>query len=112
MTLDSRLLAQAADGDAQAYESFVGRHREAVWRFVRSLTRDRTAAEDALQETFLSAWRGAISFRGEGPAISWLLSIARHAVLGLKNGHPCGFLSQGLLWIMSVELPQGQSDRL
>lgn len=55
-------------------------HREAVWRFVRTLTRDEAAAEDALQETFLAAWRGAATFRGDGSALGWLLAIARHAV--------------------------------
>ncbi|RIZ70297.1 MAG: RNA polymerase sigma factor [Methylococcales bacterium] len=77
---DSQLLLQAASGDANAFEAFVVRHRSAVWRFVRSLTHDPSSAEDALQETFLSAWRHAASFRGEGPALGWLLSIARHAV--------------------------------
>lgn len=77
---DCRLLAQAAAGDAAAFESLVLRHRDAVWRFVRSLTRDPGAAEDALQETFLSAWRKAAGFRGEDSALGWLLAIARRAV--------------------------------
>jgi len=80
LTGDPDLLSQAASGDAKAFNAFVIRHREAVWRFARSLTRDASAAEDALQETFLSAWRSSGSFRGEGPALGWLLSIARHAV--------------------------------
>ncbi len=80
LTWDSQLLLQAASGDANAFEAFVIRHRAAVWRFTRSLTHDSSSAEDALQETFLSAWRHAASFRGEGPALGWLLSIARHAV--------------------------------
>ena len=83
VTLDQDLLAQAVLGDAEAFECFVGRHRDSVWRFLRSLTRDSAAAEDALQETFLAAWRGAAWFRGEGSAISWLFSIARHAVYRL-----------------------------
>ena len=83
VTLDQDLLAQAALGDAEAFERFVGCHRDSVWRFLRSLTRDSAAAEDALQETFLAAWQGAAWFRGEGSAISWLLSIARHAVYRL-----------------------------
>jgi RNA polymerase sigma-70 factor (ECF subfamily) len=80
LTGDPELLAQAASGDATAFEALVFRHRKAVWRFARSLTRDQALAEDALQETFLSAWRDADGFRGEGSALGWLLSIARHAV--------------------------------
>jgi RNA polymerase sigma-70 factor (ECF subfamily) len=77
---DPDLLTQTANGDPRAFEVFVLRHRAAVWRFARSLTRDAAAAEDALQEAFLSAWRSAASFRGDGTALGWLLSITRHAV--------------------------------
>jgi RNA polymerase sigma-70 factor (ECF subfamily) len=80
LTGDPDLLARAARGDASAFEAFVLRHREAVWRLVRSLTRDLAAAEDALQETFLSAWRNAATFRGDSSALGWLWSIARNAV--------------------------------
>lgn len=80
MTGDPDLLGQAASGDAKAFETFVHRHRESVWRFTRSLTRDAATAEDALQETFLAAWRNAASYRGGGPALGWLLTIARNAV--------------------------------
>jgi len=83
---DPECLSQAALGDAKAFEAFVVRHREAVWRFVRSLTRDVSLAEDVLQETFLSAWRNAASFRGEDSALGWLLSIARNAVYRQHRG--------------------------
>ena len=86
LTGDSQLLQQAASGDANAFEVFVVRHREAVWRFTRSLERDPGTAEDALQETFLAAWKSAPSFRGEGSALGWLLSITRHAVYRQYRG--------------------------
>ncbi len=91
MIEDARLLAQAAAGEAGAFEVWVRRHRDSVWRFVRSLTRDPAEAEDALQEAFLAAWRGAGAFRGEGSALGWLLTLARHAVYRqhrLRAGEP------------------------
>jgi RNA polymerase sigma-70 factor (ECF subfamily) len=83
---DPELLYGAASGDAQAFEAFVVRHREAVWRFARSLTRDPASAEDALQDTFLSAWKDAAGFKGEQSAVGWLFSIARHAVYRQHRG--------------------------
>ena len=80
LTGDPELLARAASGDGEAFGAFVVRHRETVWRFARSLTRDTGAAEDALQETFLAAWRNGAGFRGDASALGWLLSIARRAV--------------------------------
>lgn len=80
MIEDRSLLQRAAGGDAGAFEAFVLAHRQPVWRFVRSLTLDTATAEDALQETFLAAWRGAATFQGEGSALGWLLTIARRAL--------------------------------
>lgn len=86
MTADQELLRRTATGDPEAFEALVVRHREAVWRFVRSLTRNPAAAEDALQDTFLSAWRDARGFQGEQSALGWLLTIARHAVYRQHRG--------------------------
>lgn len=77
---DAALMRQAAAGDAGAFSEIVGRHESAVFRFARALAGNEGAAEDALQETFLAAWRGAGSFRGESSVRSWLLTIARNAV--------------------------------
>jgi RNA polymerase sigma-70 factor (ECF subfamily) len=76
---DADLLQRSADGDGEAFELFVDRHQASVLRYLRTLARHDTDAEDALQDAFVAAWRGAGSFRG-GSARSWLLTIARHAL--------------------------------
>ena len=44
------------------------------------------AAEDALQEALLRAWRGLPSFEGRGSVRSWLYRIATNAALdAMKN---------------------------
>lgn len=63
-----------------AFSIVMERHAEPVYRFVRSLGAPPDDAEDALQECFVSAWRGADAFSGTGSARAWLLSIARNAV--------------------------------
>jgi RNA polymerase sigma-70 factor, ECF subfamily len=80
VTDDARVLERAAAGDRHAFDEFVQRHAPAVLRYVRLRTTDPDAAEDALQETFIAAWRNAGSFRGDGSARAWLLTIARNAV--------------------------------
>lgn len=76
---DRELIRRAAAGDREAFERIVERHQAAVHRYIRSIVHQAAAAEDALQETFLAAWRAAGTFRGEGGARPWLLAIARHA---------------------------------
>lgn len=80
MTADPELLERAAAGERRAFERFVKEHEAAVYRYVRTRTGDPEVAEDALQETFIAAWRSAHTFRGGGSARSWLLTIARNAV--------------------------------
>lgn len=77
---DREVLGRAARGDATAFEDFVQRHEAALWRYARALCTDDARAEDALQETFVQAWRSAASFRGEGSARAWLFTIARNHV--------------------------------
>jgi RNA polymerase sigma-70 factor (ECF subfamily) len=74
------LLQLAATGDSNAFEQIVTRHEASVYRFMRTLTSDVPRAEDALQETFLAAWRAAGTFRRGSSVRTWLFAIARHAV--------------------------------
>jgi RNA polymerase sigma-70 factor, ECF subfamily len=59
----------------------VERHQAAVYRFVRTFASDAAACEDALQDTFLAAWRSAKTFRAESSVRTWLLAIARNTAL-------------------------------
>lgn len=77
---DSELIRRSAEGDRDAWSELVARHGAPVFRFARAIAADDSAAEDALQETFLSAWRGAARFRGETSVRNWLFTIVRHAV--------------------------------
>ncbi len=76
---DGELLAQTADGARGSFDELVRRHQDAVWRLVRHLAPSDTLAEEALQEAFVAAFRGAATWSGEGSVRSWLLTLARHA---------------------------------
>lgn len=66
-----------AGGSADALDALVDRHQARILRYLRALTAGEQAAEDALQETFLAAWRGAAGYRGDAPGRAWLFSVAR-----------------------------------
>lgn len=82
---DRGLIRLVAGGDRLAFDELVSRHQAAVFRFARAIAFSDADAEDALQETFLSAWRHASTFRGDASARTWLLTIARNAVLRQKR---------------------------
>ncbi|RLB41627.1 MAG: RNA polymerase sigma factor SigM [Deltaproteobacteria bacterium] len=82
-TFDRELIAGMAAGDRQAFEQVVARHAAAVFRLAKALTGDAAVAEDTMQQTFLSAYRGASTFRADASVRIWLLTIARNAAHGL-----------------------------
>jgi RNA polymerase sigma-70 factor (ECF subfamily) len=51
--------------------------------YAYSIAGTSTIAEDAIQETFIRAWRYLDSFRGTGSREGWLLRICRNAVYDL-----------------------------
>lgn len=52
-------------------------HKQDVYRYLLSLTRDPSLSEDLLSETFISAIRGIDGFKGRSSLKTWLYSIAR-----------------------------------
>lgn len=51
----------------------------------RLILRDHTAAEDAMQETFLKAYRGLSAFRGDASEKTWLTSIALNVCRDMRK---------------------------
>jgi RNA polymerase sigma-70 factor (ECF subfamily) len=95
---DAVLLARAAGGDASAFATLYERHAPSVMAFVWHLTWDRTAAEDAVQETFLRVWRAAGRFRAGARLEPWLFRIARRAAYDARRRRreaPLGEVARG-----------------
>jgi RNA polymerase sigma factor (sigma-70 family) len=82
---DERLVALAGDGDENAFAAIVARYRVALERHCRR-TLPPSRAEDALQQTFTSAY---VALRGgAAPAAlrPWLFAIAHNAAVdGLRD---------------------------
>ncbi len=76
---DARWMRLVQAGDARGLEALYDAHHRTVLGLAYRMLGDRTAAEDALQETFLAAWRRAYSYDpARGTPRGWLLSIAHH----------------------------------
>jgi RNA polymerase sigma-70 factor (ECF subfamily) len=59
------------------FEKLCAPYRNDLLRFLIWLCRDRTLAEDVMQETLLRAWRSFGSLSDTGAVRAWLLTIAR-----------------------------------
>jgi RNA polymerase sigma-70 factor (ECF subfamily) len=79
---DGNLLQRIADGDNAAFETLYRRFARPVFGLALRMLRDRSRAEDAVQETFAAIWRSAASYRPErGPGAPWLYAVARNAIV-------------------------------
>ncbi len=74
---DEALARRAGLGDRDAFAAVVTRYGPALYRFVSRLLDEPADVEDALQETFLDAWKGLAGFRGHSSLQTWLFTIAR-----------------------------------
>ena len=72
---DAELLALTAAHDTAAFESLMRRHNSRLFRVARAIVKDDAAAEDAVQEAYLEAFRHAGEFRGDAQVSTWLTRI-------------------------------------
>jgi RNA polymerase sigma-70 factor (ECF subfamily) len=75
-TIDHDLVAAYRQGEERAAAELVGRHGDAVGRFLYSSGAGIDDIEDLVQETLFRAFRRLHTWRGEASFRSWLLSIA------------------------------------
>ncbi len=85
---ERRLLTRARRGEPAAFRALFEQHSPAVWRFLRDLSRDEAAADEATQETFVRAHARLGTLRDETRLVSWLLGIARRVYLESRRGRP------------------------
>ena len=75
---DSSLIIATGKGDHKAFELLVQRHSTTLFNFLLRYLRDRTAAEDILQEVFIRIYTTAHKFKKKADikASSWIFKIA------------------------------------
>lgn len=75
------LAIEAKQGDRRAFSKIVRMTMASIYSLAYRMTGDRDAAEDLVQETFVSAWEKLGSFKAEGKFANWLYQIASNRSL-------------------------------
>jgi RNA polymerase sigma-70 factor (ECF subfamily) len=78
---DERLVRQTQEGDTRAFDELVSRYRDRVYRLAFKILRHEEDAAEALQDAFLSAFRGIKNFKSESTFSTWLYRVATNASL-------------------------------
>jgi RNA polymerase sigma factor (sigma-70 family) len=81
---DEAIVALMARSDEVALAELYDRYGRIAWGLARRVLRDDALAEDAVQESFLAAWRTASRFMPErGTARTWLLTLVHRRAVDL-----------------------------
>src|SRR5712691_5341787 len=78
---DAELVAITNAGDSRGFDELVRRYRDRVYRLCTKILRHEEDAAEALQDAFLSAYRGLPRFKSESTFSTWLYRIATNASL-------------------------------
>jgi RNA polymerase sigma-70 factor (ECF subfamily) len=78
---DLALIVLVLAGDRRAFEPLVRRHERRVFRVALAVLGNVEDAEEAMQDTFIKAYRHLDQFRGESRFTTWLTRIAVNQAL-------------------------------
>jgi RNA polymerase sigma-70 factor (ECF subfamily) len=79
---DEELMQLVYRGNADAFEVIYDRHADAAFSLAMRMCRQRSLAEDVVQESFLSLWRsGARYDRKRGSVRTWTLGIVHNRAI-------------------------------
>lgn len=94
---DRLLIQQIRQGEATAWESLIARYEGRLLAFVQRRLRDRAAAEDVVQETFVGFLNSLPNFDDRRELQTYLFTIASHKLtdhLRRAGRHPLKMLSE------------------
>lgn len=69
---DTLLVRRFQAGDKKAFEQFIQRHQERLYRLARAFLYDPSFKDDVVQEVFIRAYTGLPKFQFRSKPFSWL----------------------------------------
>lgn len=85
---DSQLMGRVRDGDVALLGELFERHHQRLFHFFLRLERNRSAAEDLVQEVFVRMLKYRHTFRVESEFVPWMFTLARNAATDLYRARP------------------------
>jgi RNA polymerase sigma-70 factor (ECF subfamily) len=85
--MEAELVARARAGDSEAFESLIRRSARSMLQYADFVLHDLSAAEDAVQEAFVIAWRKRRTLKDDAAFKPWLRRIVLRQCLSWRR-HP------------------------
>ena len=84
----NKLLRQTGENDQKAFAELYKRTSSKLFGVCLRMLRDRSEAEEVLQETYTTVWRRAASFdSAKASAITWLVTLSRNKSIDRLRQH-------------------------
>ena len=77
---EKELIERLKKGDIMAKEYLIREYQNLIFNAIFQVSRDKVIAEDALQDTFLRAFKYIRGFKGEANITTWLYRIAMNTL--------------------------------
>ena len=107
---EQELIAQSKNGDVECFNLLVEQYQRMVYNLALRMLSSAEAAEDATQDTFISAYKALGGFRG-GSFKSWILHIAANSCRDkLRVARRCRVVSLDTLLLDPEALPQANNN--
>ena len=109
---DAELVNACGSGDQDAFAHLYDRYSDRVFSFCLTLTRDRGMAEDAMADTFVTAWQRMSQLRDPNQVRPWLFAIAKNRVsrLGVKSSRQVAVDPSGTEMHSAFDLDQSAPE--
>lgn len=78
---ESAIIREILDGNTQKFSILLTRYNQTVYRVVKTIIRNETEAEDAMQEAYISCFNNLKNFNHESRFSTWLTRIAINSAL-------------------------------
>jgi RNA polymerase sigma-70 factor (ECF subfamily) len=98
---DAELVSRIRDGDLLAFERLYSKYKRPLYQTALSITGDRGAAEEVVQDSFVRAYRAMSGIQATSSLAPWLHRIAVNL--------SCNWASRNRRWLLALD---GWLDRL
>ena len=82
---DEEIVHRVSSGDVEMFEVLMRRYNQRLYRTARAILQDDAEAEDAVQQTYLNAYRHLDQFEGRAQFSTWLTRIAVYEALARRR---------------------------
>lgn len=82
---DHELVRRTQKGDREAYRILVERYQSRLLTLAADILKNRTEAEDVVQESFVKAFLSLKKFKGESSFFTWLYRITFNMAIDTKR---------------------------